>query len=387
MNNTQLTSRQRLKLTLNHKEPDRIPFDLGATFTTGIHMNAYQKLRNYLALPETRPDFFCFDEQIAVVEYDLADLLGVDVRPIVPGNPQVYTFLVEDRGSFFHFTSEWGVGAKMPKDGGLYYDAYINPLKDCYNISDLAAYPWPDPTDPARYSGLAQKASSLASAGKGAVLNSICAGVMEIAAWMLGYERLFTALAQEKQFIEYLFSRITEIKMAYWERALAEVGDNVDVVQESDDLGGQNRPLISLNMYRDILKPHHRKVFDFIHAHTNAKLFLHSCGSIRPLLPELIEIGVQIINPVQVSAANMETDALKRDFGRDLVFWGGGVDTQHVLGSGLPEDVANETRRRIEDLAQGGGFVFATVHNIQSNVPPENIMAFWQTMRTFGNYK
>jgi uroporphyrinogen decarboxylase len=150
------------------------------------------------------------------------------------------------------------------------------------------------------------------------------------------------------------------------------------VVAEADDLGAQHALLFSPETYRSLVKPLHRELFAFLHARTKAKVFLHSCGAIRELLPDLIEIGVDIINPIQVSAAGMETAELKRDFGRDLVFWGGAVDSQGTLGRGTPAEVEAEARRRIGDLAPGGGFVFASVHNIQANVPPENIAALWR---------
>jgi len=180
--------------------------------------------------------------------------------------------------------------------------------------------------------------------------------------------------------------KVMELKMAYWEIALREVGDYADVVGEADDFAGQFRMLISPAMYRRIVKPLHKELFDFIHARTKAKLFFHSCGAIRPVISDLIEIGVDILNPVQVSATGMDSAELKREFGKDVTFWGGGVDTQNVLGSGSPEEVRADTHRRIEDLASGGGFVFATVHNIQGNVPPENIMAMWETLQEYGIY-
>jgi uroporphyrinogen decarboxylase len=155
----------------------------------------------------------------------------------------------------------------------------------------------------------------------------------------------------------------------------------VDVVGEADDLGGQDRTLFSPAMYRSMVKPLQRELFDFLHAHTDAKVFFHSCGAIRELIPDLIEIGVDALNPVQVSATGMDSAELKREFGRDLTFWGGGVDTQRILGSGSVDDVRAEVRRRVTDLAPGGGFVFATVHNVQPNVPPENLLAMWSELR------
>jgi uroporphyrinogen decarboxylase len=144
--------------------------------------------------------------------------------------------------------------------------------------------------------------------------------------------------------------------------------------------------LISPNTYRKLVKPLHKELFDFIHARTKAKIFFHSCGAIRPVIPDLIEAGVDVLNPVQVSATGMDSADLKRDFGKDITFWGGGVDTQRVLGVGTPDDVRADVRKRIEDLAPGGGFVFATVHNIQGNVPAENILAMWETLQEYGKY-
>ncbi|MGD8749787.1 MAG: uroporphyrinogen decarboxylase family protein [Anaerolineales bacterium] len=202
-------------------------------------------------------------------------------------------------------------------------------------------------------------------------------------AWF--YE-LFSDFALNEKLLTALMTKVMELKMAYWEKALAEVGDNVDVIGEADDFAGQLRLLISPSMYRRIAKPLHKKLFDFIHARTKAKIFFHSCGAIRPVIPDLVEIGVDILNPIQVSAAGMDTAELKREFGKDIVFWGGGVDTQRVLGDGTSQEVRADVRRRIEDLAPGGGFVFATVHNIQGNVPPENIMAMWEILQQYGHY-
>jgi uroporphyrinogen decarboxylase len=153
-----------------------------------------------------------------------------------------------------------------------------------------------------------------------------------------------------------------------------------------ETFAGQYRMLISPAMYRRIVKPLHRQLFDFIHARTKAKIFFHSCGAVRPVIGDLIEIGVDILNPVQVSATGMDSAELKREFGKDIVFWGGGVDTQGMYGTGTPQEVRDDVKRRIEDLAPGGGFVFATVHNIQGNVPPENIMAMWDALQEYGIY-
>lgn len=176
--------------------------------------------------------------------------------------------------------------------------------------------------------------------------------------------------------------------MRYWEKALSIVGDLVDVVQEGDDYGGQNGLLISPQIWRQVFKPRLKQLFSHIKRHApHVFVFFHSCGSIYEIIPDLIEVGVDILNPVQVAAANMDTKRLKREFGKDLTFWGGGVDKQKVLPRETPEQVREEVKRRIEDLAVGGGFVFTTVHNIQADVPPENILAMWEALQEFGRYR
>jgi uroporphyrinogen decarboxylase len=183
-----------------------------------------------------------------------------------------------------------------------------------------------------------------------------------------------------------MLDRLVEFKMAYWERALGEIGDLVDLVVEADDLAGQQTLLMSPRTYRQVIQPRHKRLFAFIKAQAPVKVFYHSCGAVRPLIPDLIEAGIDILNPVQISAAGMGLQELKREFGRDLVFWGGGVDTQGVLGTATPQEVEKHVRRNIEALAPGGGFVFAAVHDIQANVPPENIMAMWEAWKEYGIY-
>jgi uroporphyrinogen decarboxylase len=178
-----------------------------------------------------------------------------------------------------------------------------------------------------------------------------------------------------------------ELKMAYWDKMLAEVGDIADAVLESDDMGSQIDMLFSPAMYRRLVKPRHKLLYDFIKSRTKAKIFFHSCGAIRKVLPDLIEVGIDILNPVQVSATGMDSADLKRDFGKDLTFWGGGVETQQVLSRGTVQEVKDDVHRRIDDLAPGGGFVFATIHAIQANVPPENVLAVWEALRQYDRYQ
>jgi uroporphyrinogen decarboxylase len=193
-------------------------------------------------------------------------------------------------------------------------------------------------------------------------------------------------LAVNHKHAAYILDRMVEFKSAFWERALEVVGDLVDVVIEADDLAGQNSLLMSPETYRTLIKPRHRRLFSFVKGLAPVKLFFHSCGAVRPLIGDLIDAGIDILNPVQISSAGMDLRELKQEFGQDLVFWGGGVDTQRLLGTGTPAEITAHVRRNIGALAPDGGFVFAAVHDIQADVPPENVMAMWDAWRTYGAY-
>lgn len=382
-----MNSRQRVQLTLNHQEPDRVPFDLGSSMMSGIHIVAYRNLRAYLGLPTVEPRLADMIQQIVEIDPDVRDRLRIDVQGLMRRGVAHFTQPVAERGEYTQFYDEWGTGWMMPREGGLYYDMTEFPLAHAETVADVERHRWPDPTRPARFQGLRERAQQAAEVeGQAVFIGSLCAGIMEMATRFRGFERFFADLVENEALAVALMTKVMELKIAYWERVLAQVGDLVDVVGEADDLGGQTRMLISPAMYRRLVKPLHRQLFDFIHARSRAKVFFHTDGAVRPVLPDLIEIGVDILNPLQMSAAGMETAGIKRDFGRDLTFWGGGVDTQAVLAGGTPQQVRDEVRRRIDDLAPGGGFVFGAVHNIQADVPPENIMALWETLQEFGDY-
>ena len=377
-----LTSRERVRAALEHREPDRIPFDLGGSRMTGIHVSAYKRLRTALGLPAADIRVGDLTQQLAEVDTDVMDLLGCDVRLVGPRSATGYRREVAERDGYLSFRDEWGVGRRMPAVGGLYYDSFGAPLGGEVDAGTIDAFPWPDATDPGRYEGMVEAARQIAEVERRAVfVGSICGGLSEGLFKMRGFEDGYMDLAAEPERARQVMERILEIKLAYWDRALRELGDLVDVVGEADDLGGQERLLFSPATYRSLVKPLQQELFSFIRARTSARIFFHSCGAIRGLIPDLIEIGVDILNPVQVSATGMDGAALKREFGRDLVFWGGGVDTQRVLGSGTPAEVRAEVLRRVDDLRGDGGFVFATVHNVQPNVPAENILAMWAALK------
>lgn len=384
-----MNSRQRTKMALNHQEPDKIPFDLGGTVLTSINVHAYRNLRKYLGLPEKEIGVMDVFQQIAVVDDDVRQLLGVDVRNVAPRSSATHQIVVNetDMPNYKFFHDEWGIGWRMPKQGGFYYDMFEHPLSGATSIADIKNFPWPDPVDPARFTGLRESARYVAEELEELViLGGLSAGFIELTAWTRGFAKFYPDLVTNLDWLTYLMDTIIDLKLAYWEIALPMVGEYADVVQEADDLAGQFDLLISPEIYRKVVKPRHKKIMDFIKARSDAKIFFHSCGAIRGIIPDLIEIGIDIINPVQVSATGMESSALKRDFGKDMTFWGGLVDTQGVFTNGTTQQVKDEVRRRIDDFGTGGGFVAAAVHNIQANVPPENVMAMWDTLQEYGDY-
>ncbi len=375
-----MNSRERVIATLNHKEPDRIPFDLGGTGATGIHITAYKHLRDYLGLPPVEVRIDDVIQQLAAIDEDIVQQLQIDCRNVAPRSSAVYNLEFRDDGGYTAYTDEWGIDWHMPKQGGFYYDMYRHPMAGAENVEDVQDYVWPDATDPHRFKGLRERAQAVHEQGKAVILGGLCAGVTEMHAWLRGFVPYYTDFYLNPRLAEYLMDKVVELKMAYWERALSEAGEYVDVVMEADDLAGQDRLLISPEMYRKYIKPRHTQLFSFIKKQSPVKIFFHTCGAIRPLISDLIESGIDIINPVQKSAAGMDLAELKQEFGRDVVFWGGGVDTQHVFGTGTPQEVRDDVKRSIDALAPDGGFVFSTVHNTQANVPPENFMAMWETL-------
>ena len=262
-----------------------------------------------------------------------------------------------------------------------------HPLAGRLTDADIERLAWPDPRDPARFAHMREAAVRVvAKEQRALVVGGMCAGILEVYSWVRGYTDFFTDLHLDQRRAAKMMDRLLDLQLGYWERALDAVGDLADVAFTADDFAGQQRLLISPGTYRALVKPRHRELFGFIHARSRARVFFHSCGAVRDVIPDLIEAGVDILNPVQVSASGMDTAALKREFGSDLTFWGGGVDTQYVLGQGTPLEVRDEVRRRVTDLKAEGGFVFSAVHNVQPDVPAANIVAMRQALAEFGGY-
>jgi len=378
--------RARVLAALAHREADRVPRDLAGTRYSSIHAEAYARLRPSLGLPDAEIRIVDTTQGLAHVHDDVLERFGADVALVSSGPPSSYRREVIDDGEFERFSDEWGVVRARPK-GGLYYESASAPLKGVIDAGDIAAFAWPDPQDPGRFAGMAERARHIREVeGRAVFVGSLCAGVTEMHFRLRGYEDGYMDMAADPSLARALMERITEIKLAYWERVLDEIGDLIDIAAEADDLGAQHAPLFSPKTYRQIVKPLHAEIVSLVKRRSRARFFLHSCGAIRDLIPDLIDIGVDCLNPVQVSAEGMDTADLKADFGAHLTFWGGAVDPQRVLARGTPDEVRAETRRRIDDLKPGGGFVFASIHNIQAHVPVENILAMWEALEEAGTY-
>mgnify|MGYP000297663730 CR=1 FL=1 len=378
-----MTGRKRVLTALAHKEPDLIPFDLGGTLNTGIHRVAYERLLRYLGLEHQEVRVCDLIQQLAEVDEKIREEFKVDVQGVFADSS--VEMKEEERG--WSFFDPWGVKWLMPRKGGLYFDMVYHPLSHATSWIDIRDYDWPDPDKLVHIKAVKNSLRKARSESDRAVVLHLSEGIMERAAWLMGYERFYIQLARNSSLVLGVISKVLECKMALWEQVLNGVEDCVDIIAEADDLATQKGPMIAPAFYRKNIKPLHKELFTFLHKRApHARLFFHTCGSVYDFIPDLIDVGVDILNPVQVSAAKMDTKVLKKEFGNDLCFWGGGVDTQRILPRGSPEEVKAEVKRRIEDLAPGGGFVFATVHNIQADVPAENIIAMYQTLREYGVY-
>ena len=381
-----MNSRQRVLTALNHQEPDRVPFDLGSVQVTGIHTVAYRGLREVLGLPPVEATLCDSIQQLALPDEDVIVALGVDVRGLFPLNSHNWHVTEEPAGDVWRYHDEWGITHERIRPDGLYYGIVQTPLSGLdVSAADIQGLNWPDMGDPQRIAGLREQAEAYRAAGYAVVLKDPFAGIFEMAQRIVGMESLLMIMAMDEALAGTLFDKLLALKLAFWEMALPVLGDLVDVVSYADDYGTQQSQLISPAMFRQQLKPRIKVLFARIkELAPRTRQFFHSCGNVRPLIPDYIEIGTDILNPIHVRAAGMEPAALKRDFGADLVFWGGGVDTQDVLPHGTPQQVKDDVRRNIEALAPGGGYVFNPVHNIQADVPPHNILAMWEALQAYG---
>jgi uroporphyrinogen decarboxylase len=378
-----MSHRQRLKTALNHEEPDCVPLDFGTGGNTSPVPEVYAGLQRIFGLDEPL-ELVPHMMRLAKVDERILQALDIDTRPVYmqPAKSGVRPCAEPD-----HFYDEWGVKwREINANGTIYREVAENPLENA-TLDDLERYPWwPDPHDLQRYQGLSAQAEKLFSTTGYALIGCPAFNsVWERAYLLCGFTRMLESLVLDEAFVHAVFRKITGIIKDSIRYFLEQVGPYIEVVKIGDDLGGQENPLMSPATYRRMIKPYHQEIFRTIKAHTEARVFLHSCGSVFKLLPELIDAGVEVLNPVQVSAKGMDTERLKAEFGDRLTFWGA-IDTQHVLPNGSEEEVRAEVRRRIADLGRQGGYVVAPVHNVQADVPARNVAAMYREARQAGGY-
>ncbi len=384
-----MNSRERLIKTMNFQKPDRVPFDMGSTQVTGINEIAYRNLRKAYGLPDHEIVYTDKVQGLASPEDDFIELLGIDVRGLFPLNAHNWNVNVtDDGGKYWNYLDEWGITYRKPKENGLYFSIYQEPLKNEKLTPDsIKNHPWPDFKDPIRIEGLKELADDYHAKGFGVVIKDPFAGVFEMAQRICGMDYLLMLMASEPELAGLLFDKMVELKIDFFSTALPVLGDSVDVVGLMDDYGTQESQLISPRMFRNQIKPRQKQVFDCVKEHApNAKRFFHSCGNVRPLIPDFLEIGVEILNPIHVKAKGMDPYELKKDFGNQIIFWGGGVDTQGILPMGTPAEVREDVKRNLDALMPDGGYVFNTIHDIQADVPVENIVAMIETLHEYGVY-
>ena len=375
-----MTHRERILAALRRKVPDLLPIDFGGTLASTINIKAYEALRDYLGVDAGVPPRLISLRAAAVFPSEtILRRFGADARILILGAAESKPDRHVDEDSY---VDEWGVtctrhgGHYLNTDGPFYH-------LDEPTLRDLEKYDWPDPADPGRYRGLRERAKELHE-------NTDCAvifhppglGLIGQGQFLRGFAQWMEDMLLRPAFFEALLDRITSIYVEITTRALDEAGDCMDAVLFGDDLSNQRAPFFRVELYRKLIKPYQKQMVDTVKRRGKPIVF-HCCGAAYPFIPDLIDLGIDALNPVQVSAAGMDTKRLKREFGRDLTFWGG-VDTQSVLPRGSREDVRREVKSRIEDLASGGGYVLASVHTIQAEVPPENVVAMLEAALEYG---
>lgn len=406
-----MNHRERVLKTLNHEEPDRVPIDIGGMRSTGIHSIVYRKLRKRLGLDYDSVKLYDVFQQLGFIDHDILEHFGADVAPVIRLKPAFGIRIddwkkgeliddspalvpadfnpVKEDGTFKIKDDEDHTIAQR-SEGSLYYDqaGVYHPLADAQTKEEIdRGYEWQEISEDEQ-EFLVRQAEELRRETDYAVMAEFGGSIYEEGQLLRGYKQWYLDLAGNKGLVKYLLDKLVENYLENLETFIDVLGEKVDIVVfGGDDLGMQDGPQISPDTYQEIFLPRHKIMWDYIHEKTDWKVFLHSCGSIKQLLPYLIEAGVDIINPVHINAKNMDPKSLKENFGDEITFWGGGCDTQKVLPKGSIKEVRQEVKKNVETFAPGGGFVFTPVHNIQPDVPIENIKAVYEAAKEYGDYE
>jgi len=387
-----LNSRQRVLAAIDHKEPDKIPIDLGGTICSTISATANKKLKKYMNIDEdgeliTHP---LLDVVLPLPE--ILEMFETDCRTVRLKAPSTDDGQ-EERGGYIQMSlSDKPQGHAMPdeygtswKKCGYDYSPVTYPLHDA-TLSDLKKYPWPDPYNPGRTKGMRKEAEELKNNTDFCIMADImCGGPYENALWIRGFDQFPMDLVSDEKMARAILDKITEIDIGFWDAQLSAVGDLVDIVCQGDDMGMQAGMQISPEIYRKLIKPCHEKLFSFIRSKTDARIWLHSCGSVYDIIPDLIEMGIQVLNPVQCSAKNMGLDKLKREYGKDIAFWGGGFNVQKIPFM-TADEIAESVKETLHTMAPGGGYIFAGTHNILPETKGESVYTAFMTVREYRDY-
>jgi len=382
-----LTPRERVLTCINHEEADRVPLVIGVSNATGIKMKPYQGIKDIAGIKS--PDKYIYDwPELGTADIDEQTMLRLhsDVRGVLDLEPEAVRKRNREREPHSDYIDSWGSGQTEIYEGEWYPG--IHPLPDAQTAEDLESYQgWPDMSDPSRIAHVRESARRLAQENQYAILATPwLLFPFERAHAMQGMEPFLLNMGLRPEFARAMFEKIAVYCKQLMGPFLEELGDNVDIIKIGDDLGTQESLMISPKMYREILKPVHEDFISFIKARTKAKIFFHSDGDVVPLIGDFIEMGIDILNPIQTSAGKMsDLPALKKRFGSNIVFCGA-IDSHRVLPFGTVEDVREEVKRVIEILGPGGGSMIGSVHTVMNDVPPENVLAMVDAVEEFGRY-
>ena len=400
-----MTPRERVLAALNHREPDRVPIDFSGHRSSGIAAIAYPKLREYLGLPPKPIRVYDVIQQLAIVDEDVLDRFGVDTIELGRGFAldeqawsnwtlpdgtacfvPAWTQIERDDERWVVRSKTGRVFAQMP-DGTLYFEQTYYPFVEQDDLGAIAeAFDesmWTGiaaPPGPIDGEALCEGARQLRQRTDRAIIGLFGGNLFEIGQFLYRNDQFFMLLAGEPKRAHRFLDKLVEVHLGNLEQFLGAVGEHIDIVLFGDDLGMQTGPMMSPQMYREFFKPRHKLLWNRAKELADVKVMLHCCGGVRELLGDLIEAGLDAINPVQISCSGMDVAELKAEFGTELTFWGGGCDTRDVLPNGTPEQVAEHVRKQVKTLSPGGGFVFQQVHNILANVPPQNIAAMFEAV-------
>ena len=387
-----MNPRERVNITLNHKEPDKVPIDLGGN-QSSIHIKAYKKLLNYLEIEDKNIQYADFVQQIVRPCEQILERFEIDVRYIQPLGGMVRVQDMEPQydgnyvGLYDQFGVFWGANAEKDLKDILYYDPVIHPFENFTSIKEIKEFNWPDGRDKTLFEGLKEYAKKLRNGTEFALSTPPVGCVYEYCTFLFGFTKTLRYLKTKPEFIITAMEELLKYWTDYVTVFLDEVEDYLDVVCINGDLAEQAGPIMSVKLYEKMIKPLERKLSDKIHELVDAKINYHSCGAIAQFIPHFTEIGYDIINPVQISAFDMEPCSLKKRFGETMSFWGGLCNSQKTLPFGTPKQIREEVKRNFECLKPGGGFVASNIHNITAEVPPQNIVAMFDAALEFRNYE